>query len=112
MVEQAFHLDSVFGSLADATRRDILRRVSKQSLAVGEIASAYNMSLAAISKHLRVLEKAQLILKRRQGKQQIVELSPAAVKDASAFLKQYEQMWDQRFDALERLLVDEQKKEK
>jgi DNA-binding transcriptional ArsR family regulator len=86
MVEQEAHLDLVFGSLADTTRRDILRRVAAHELPVGEIASSYDISLAAVSKHLFVLERARLVTKRRQGRLHIAALSPAALSDASDHL--------------------------
>jgi len=105
MVEHALQLNSVFGSLADPTRRDILKRVSKKELSIGEIAKHYDLSFAAISKHLGVLEKAKLILKRRQGKQQYVQLAPAALKDATKELAQYQAMWESRLDRLEAYLA-------
>ena len=76
MIERNARLDSIFGSLADTTRRDILRRVAGHELSVGEIASSYDISLAAVSKHLIVLEQARLVTKRREGKLQVVGLSP------------------------------------
>lgn len=100
MVEYTLHLDSVFGSLADPTRRDILKRVAESELSVSEIALPYGVSLAAISKHLKILEKAKLIIKRRHGRQQFVQLSPAAFKDASEYLSDYEKLWNDRFDSL------------
>jgi len=108
MVEYTLQLDNIFGSLADATRRDILSRVSQAELSVTEIAKSYDVSLAAVSKHLKILEQAQLIMKRRQGKQQLVQASPAAIKDASDYLKNYEQLWIHRLDRLEALLNKEQ----
>jgi DNA-binding transcriptional ArsR family regulator len=107
MVEYTLHLDSVFGSLADPTRRDILRRVAAAELSISQIAEHYDLTFAAISKHLKILEKAQLIRKRRQGKQQIVQLSPAAFKEASEYLQRYEQLQNDRFDALETLIRKE-----
>lgn len=108
MVEYVFNLDSIFGSLADPTRRDILRRVSKEELSVNEIAAPYKLSLAAVSKHLKILESARLIVKRRQGKQQIVQVSPVAFKTAAEYLESYEALWDKRFDVLEQLLIKEE----
>lgn len=108
MVEYAMNLDNVFSSLADPIRRDILRRVSVSELTVNQVASAYDVSLAAISKHLKVLEKACLIRKRKEGKQHIVTLSPGAFKDVSEYLKYYEDLWNARFDALEAFLQEEQ----
>src|SRR5690349_13912176 len=101
MVEQALALDSVFSSLADPTRRDILRRVSRRALSVGEIAKYYDLTFAAISKHLGVLEKAHLISKERQGKQHIVRVEPKTLKRATAELQAYQAMWEDRLDRLE-----------
>lgn len=112
MVECTIQLDSVFGSLADPTRRDILHRVSQRELSVGEIAKPYHLTLAAVSKHLKVLERAQLIVKRRRGKEQMVHISPQALANADAYLEQYRQLWEQRLDALEALLEREQSKAK
>ena len=83
MVECTLNLNSIFGSLADPTRRDILNRVSQEELSVSEIAEPYQLTFAAISKHLKILEKAHLIIKRRHGKQAMVQASPTALKEAS-----------------------------
>jgi DNA-binding transcriptional ArsR family regulator len=106
MVEYTLSLDSIFGSLADPTRRDILQRVAGQELTVGEIAQPYDMSLAAISKHLKVMERAKLIIKRRKGKEQMVRLAPRAFADASEYLEWYKQRWESRFDSLENYLKE------
>lgn len=105
MVEYTLQLDSIFSSLADSTRRDILRRVAEAELTVGEIAQPYDMSLAAISKHLKILETARLIIKRRQGKQQLVSASPETFRQAAAYLGSYEEFWNDRHDTLEQLLI-------
>jgi len=107
MVEYALNLDSIFGSLADPTRRDILRRVAQTELSIGDIAKPYNLTLAAISKHLRVLETAQLITKHRRGKQQFVQASPEALHEANKYLQNYQKLWDERFNNLEQLLSSE-----
>lgn len=104
MVEYTLQLNNVFSCLADPTRRDILKRVSQVGLSVNEIAEPYKISLAAISKHLKILEMAKLVIKHRKGKQQVVELSPATLKEAAEYLKFYENMWNDRFDALENYL--------
>jgi len=101
MVEQSLQLNAVFASLADATRRDILRRVLQEELSIGEIAESYDLTFAAISKHLQVLEKAKLILKRRRGKQQFVTASPETIQKAEEYLKDYQRLWNERFDSLE-----------
>jgi DNA-binding transcriptional ArsR family regulator len=107
MVEYSIELDSIFSSLADATRRDILTRVAQAELSVGEIARKYDISFAAISKHLNVLERARLITKRREGKQQMVTLAPGALRSADEYLEQYRQMWEQRFNKLDELIKEE-----
>ncbi len=104
MVEYSLQLDDIFGSLADATRRDILRQVSQQELAVGEIAHHYQLTLAAISKHLKILEKARLITKRRRGKYILVQASPEQLQKAEAYLRQYAKMKDQQLDALQEFI--------
>lgn len=103
MVEYASHLDAVFHSLADPTRRDILRRVMRKELSITEVAGAYkrHMSLAAVSKHVRVLEDAKLVQKRRKGKQQFIAPSPPAFKRASRYLEQYRELWGERLDRLD-----------
>jgi DNA-binding transcriptional ArsR family regulator len=107
MVKYQLQLNMVFQSLADPTRRDILKRVAKKEMSIGEIASPYHMSFAAISKHLKVLESAELITKRRDGKQQFVQASPLALKEAMYYLEQYKHMWEERFDRLDALLEQE-----
>lgn len=105
MVEYpTINLDLVFHSLADPTRRDILDRVSHRSLSVGQIARDYNLTFAAVSKHLKVMEKAKLVIKQRRGKEQIVRAAPQTVHDASDYLRRYEAMWSERFDALDKYL--------
>ncbi|MBI5309954.1 MAG: winged helix-turn-helix transcriptional regulator [Actinobacteria bacterium] len=108
MVEYAAQLDDVFGSLADPTRRDILRRVATKELSVNEIAGPYDISLAAVSKHLKVLERAKLVIKRRRGKQQFVSLSPGAFIGADAYLDFYKSLAIERLDNLERYLREEE----
>ena len=107
MVEQNLALDSIFLSLADSTRRDMLRVLADtSSLTVGEIARHYSMTFAGVSKHLKVLEKANLISKTRQGKHQVVSLSPTAFLEVNDFMKRYEHVWNERFDRLEKLVTE------
>jgi len=107
MVEYALDLDNVFASLADPTRRDILQRLTQAQMTIGEIAKAYEMSFAAISKHLKVLENAHLIVKRKNGKERIVSISPGAFKSAAEYFDWYQNLWEQRFDALEEFLKED-----
>lgn len=107
MVEYISSLDNIFGSLADPTRRDILARLQAGSLNISEIAAPYDMSLAAVSKHLKILELAQLIIKKRRGKERVVSLEPNAMAEAAEYLKQFEQMWAERLDRLEAILKEQ-----
>jgi DNA-binding transcriptional ArsR family regulator len=107
MVEQSIELDYIFSSLADPTRRDILHRVARAELSVGELVDKYNMSFAAISKHLNVLERAKLITKRREGKKHMVTLAPQALQSADEYLERYRQVWEQKYNKLDALLKEE-----
>lgn len=112
MVECSERLDSIFSSLADPTRRDILRRVAEEELSVSEIAEPYDLTIAAVSKHLIILEKAELIKKRRKGKQQFVHLAPGTIKEAEEYLQDYKKFWETRLDSLEEYLKMEAKRGK
>jgi DNA-binding transcriptional ArsR family regulator len=104
MVEYTLSLDNIFSSLSDPTRRDILRRVASQEMSIGEIARYYDLTFAAVSKHLKVLERAKLIIKQRRGKEQMVNVVPQALKEADDYLEAYRKLWEDRFDRLDALL--------
>jgi DNA-binding transcriptional ArsR family regulator len=107
MVECTFEtpFDAVFGSLADPTRRDILQRLMSGGMSVGKIAEPYDLTFAAVSKHLKVLEEANLVTKRKKGRERIVCLAPQTLAQADNYLRQYRQMWDNRLDSLEQYLM-------
>lgn len=106
MVEYSLQLDSIFHSLADPTRRDILRRVMQHELSVSELVEKYEVSFAAISKHLKVLESARLITKRKEGKKYMVALAPSALQQADEYLEQYRRLWESRYNKLDSLLKE------
>jgi DNA-binding transcriptional ArsR family regulator len=106
MVEQTLSLNSIFSSLSDPTRRDMLRRLIKRSFSIGELAKSYDLTFAAISKHLKVLERAHLITKQRRGKEQVVSVVPHALKEADDYIEMYRKLWEGRFDRLETLLKE------
>ncbi len=89
MVDYRLHLDSLFIALSDSTRRDILERTSDIALTVNQIAIDYDMSLAAVSKHLKVLEDARLITKRKRGRYVFVSTYPEGLNEANEYLAQY-----------------------
>ena len=98
-------VDGIFRALADATRRDIVRRTLTAQASVSELASAYTMSFAAVQKHVAVLEEAGLVTKVPLGRERIVTANPAAIARARALLDQYEALWRSRIDRLDALLA-------
>jgi len=105
MVESII-LDDIFMALADTTRRSIVARVAKTEMSIGEIARHYSLTFAAVSKHIKVLERAGIITKRRRGKEQVVILVPETVAIARHEIERYAQLWDDRFDRLDTLLKE------
>jgi uncharacterized protein YndB with AHSA1/START domain/DNA-binding transcriptional ArsR family regulator len=105
------YLNTIFGSLSDATRRDILERLSGGEMTITEIAKAYDMTLPAISKHLGVLEHSDLIVRERRGRQNFIRLSPDALQIAGDYLEYYESVLDNRLDSF-RVFVDEKTSKK
>lgn len=99
-------VDRIFRALADATRRDIVRRTLGGEASVSELARAYDMSFAAVQKHVSVLEGAGLVTKHPQGRERIVRGNPDTIRRAQALLDRYEQIWRSRIDRLEALLGD------
>lgn len=99
-------LDRIFFSLSDATRRGVLGLLRQSGeLSVGEIADHYQLTFAGVAKHVKALEAAQLVKKRRDGKQQLVSLRPETLAEARDYLNQYANMVNERFDRLEALLT-------
>ncbi len=97
-------LDSVFHALGDATRRRMLRELSRGERTVSQLAEPFAMSLAAASKHIKVLENASLIRREVQGRTHICRLAPGPLSSAHEWLGFYERFWSNRLDILERLL--------
>lgn len=93
-------LDLVFSALSDPTRRAILERLARSEASVTELAAPFEMSLPAISKHLRILENAGLIAREKEGRVHHMRLSAAAMKDAAEWLAHYRRFWDDQFDNL------------
>jgi DNA-binding transcriptional ArsR family regulator len=85
--------DGMFGALADATRRDIVRRAIDAQEGVAEIASHYPMSFAAVQKHVAILERAGLVSKQRTGRRKVVRTNVDALRVARRLLDQYEELW-------------------
>ncbi|MBW9120264.1 winged helix-turn-helix transcriptional regulator [Microbacterium trichothecenolyticum] len=99
-------IDRVFHALAAATRRDILRRTLSGEYSVSALAREYDMSFAAVQKHVTVLEAAGLIVKRAEGRERLVRADPEMIARARALLARYEEMWRARIDRLDALLAE------
>ncbi|MDQ6841277.1 MAG: metalloregulator ArsR/SmtB family transcription factor [Actinomycetota bacterium] len=100
MVEDQRDLDAVFRALADPTRRSIVLRLTSGDATVSELAGPYDMSLAAVSKHLQVLQHAGLMEQRRLGRRRQCSLNARRLRDAYSWLSQYERFWDARLEGL------------
>lgn len=108
MVEhQTPSLDTVFQALTDATRRAMLRSLADGDRNIGELAAPFEMSLAAASKHVKVLERAGLVRRLVKGRTHICRLEPTPLAAADEWLRFYEQFWNRKLDALEALLKAE-----
>src|ERR1700730_14283849 len=97
-------LDATFGALADPTRRAILARLLQGHATVSELAAPFDVSLPAVSKHLRVLESAGLLRREIDGRVHRCRLSPKPMKDAAAWIETYRAFWEGQFDALAKYL--------
>lgn len=100
-------VDRIFRALADATRRDILRRTLAGEASVSTLAAMYDMSFAAVQKHVSVLEEAGLITKHRRGRERLVRGDAEAIGRAKSLLDSYEQIWRSRISQLDDLFADE-----
>lgn len=98
-------IDRVFQALAAATRRDILRRTIEAEHSVSNLARDYDMSFAAVQKHVAVLEEAGLIIKRAEGRERLVRANPDMIARARTLLARYEDMWRARIARLDDLLA-------
>ena len=98
--------DRVFGALADATRRDIVRRAIDGDEGVAELAGHYPMSFAAVQKHVAILERAGLVTKRRIGRRKVVRTNMAGLLVARRLLDRYEDLWRDRVDRMTDLVAE------
>ncbi len=97
-------LDVTFAALADPTRRAILARLARGDASVLELAAPFSMSQPAISKHIKVLERAGLVSRGRDAQRRPVHLEPAPLREANEYLLRYREIWEARFDRLDALL--------
>jgi DNA-binding transcriptional ArsR family regulator len=104
-------LSMTLSALADPTRRAILARLSEGEASVTELAEPFAMSLPAVSKHLKVLERAGLITRTRHAQWRPCQLRPEPLRDVSSWLEQYRRLWEERFDRLDEYLAGLQEQE-
>lgn len=104
----ADQLSATFAALADPTRRAILSRLTEGERSVKELAEPFRMSLPAVSKHLKTLERAGLIERSRNAQWRPCRLKPEALKGASDWIEQYRRLWEERFDRLDAYLQEVQ----
>ena len=98
------HLDRTLMALADPTRRAILERLSRGESRVTELAQPFTISLNAVSKHIRVLERAHLVRRRRAGREHVLSLDPKALDEATTWIEAQRALWTARLDALDAML--------
>ena len=102
----AMDMDRIFAALADATRRDIVRRAIDGDEGVAQLAGHYPMSFAAVQKHIAVLERAGLITKQRSGRRKVVRSDVEGLRVARRLLDRYEDLWRGRIDRMTELIAD------
>lgn len=100
----ADRLDATFAALADPTRRAILARLARGPAAVSELAAPFDMTMPAVSKHLKVLQRAGLIERSRQAQWRPCALAPKPLQEANQWIEQYRRLWEQKFDQLDEYL--------
>ena len=103
-VEQEW-TDRIFRALADATRRDIVRRTLRAEASISELARSYDMTFAAVRKHVDVLEAADLVRRTPRGRERIISGNPEAIRRTQELLAHFEQLWRDRIDRLDALLA-------
>jgi DNA-binding transcriptional ArsR family regulator len=106
------NLDHTMMALADPTRRAILKRLSQGEALVTELAKPFDMSLNAVSKHILILERAHLVVRRREGRKHHLSLNPEPLAAAADWIEHYRQVWELSFDRLDNYLKELQEKEK
>jgi DNA-binding transcriptional ArsR family regulator len=106
MVNYSVELNNTFSALSDPTRRAIISKLAKGDMPIMELASPFDMSLPAVSKHIRVLEKGGLLIRRKQGRVHYCRLNAKPLRDAAKWLAFYQQFWDAKLDSLANFLEE------
>ena len=99
-------LDAVFAALADPTRRAIIERLSRSEARVTEVAEPFDMSLNAVSKHIRVLEASGVVERHRNGRDHVLSINTRSLDEVDGWIERTRRYWEKRLDAMERLLLE------
>ncbi len=105
-------LDASFGALSDATRRGVLERLGLADASITDLAQTFHMTLTGMKKHVGILEQAGLVTTEKVGRVRTCRLGPRRLEDATAWMERYRQLWDARFDELDKVVEELQGKEK
>jgi DNA-binding transcriptional ArsR family regulator len=105
-------LDAAFGALSDATRRGVLERLGRADASITDLAETFHRTLTGMRKHVGVLEQAGLVTTEKVGRVRTCRLGPRRLDEATAWIEEYRQLWDARFDALDTVVEELQRKEK
>ena len=104
---QGIHLDASFAALSDATRRGILERLGRADASVTDLAEKFHMTLTGMKKHVGVLEQAGLVTTEKVGRVRTCKLGRCRLEEEAAWIERYRQLWDARFDELDKLVEEE-----
>ncbi|MEO8479051.1 MAG: metalloregulator ArsR/SmtB family transcription factor [Gemmatimonadota bacterium] len=107
---QRHRLDAAFGALADATRRGILEQLGHADASITDLADSFRMTLTGIKKHVTVLEQAGLVSTAKVGRVRTCTLGARQLQDAATWIEQYRQLWDARFDELDQIVRESNRK--
>src|SRR6187551_481476 len=105
-------LDTSFAALSDATRRGVLEQLGRADASITDLAEKFQMTLTGIKKHVGVLEQAGLVTTEKVGRVRTCKLGPRRLEDETAWIEKYRQLWDARFDQLDRVVQELKRKEK
>jgi DNA-binding transcriptional ArsR family regulator len=105
-------LDASFAALSDATRRGVLEQLGRADASITELAEKFHMTLTGMKKHVGVLEKAGLVITEKVGRVRTCKLGPLRLDDETAWIERYHQLWDARFDELDKIVEQLKRKEK
>ena len=104
-------LDASFAALSDVTRRGVLERLGRGDASISDLAEAFHMTLTGMRKHVGVLEHAELVTTEKVGRVRTCRLGPRRLDDETAWIERYRQLWNARFDELDKVIEDLQRKE-